>query len=139
MHNRGAEIVERSLAYLGLPWRHQGRSAIAGVDCVGLLILVARDLGITDFDTNAYSRRPDVQRFDGLMREAGCRRIAHAAMAHGDIVRVSEDGWPVHCAIYDATDRRWIIHATARLKAVVREPLDEVRDRQITSVWRFPE
>lgn len=111
----------------------------AGVDCVGLLIMVARDLGIADFDTSAYSRRPDVQRFDALMRESGCRRIAHAKMAHGDIVRVSEDGWPVHCAIYDASAPGWIIHATARIKSVVREPLDAVRDRQITSVWRFPE
>src|SRR5690606_33732275 len=43
-------------------WRHQGRSRM-GIDCVGLLIVAAADLGITIPDMKGYRRSPEPRLF----------------------------------------------------------------------------
>lgn len=45
------------------PYVHQGRLKHVGVDCVGLPICVAKELGLvaTNFDINGYTREPDGQ------------------------------------------------------------------------------
>ena len=55
-------LVAQARSYLGVPWRHQGRTR-AGIDCAGLVVLVARDLGLTDYDSTAYGRRAQGQGF----------------------------------------------------------------------------
>jgi cell wall-associated NlpC family hydrolase len=54
-------IVTAARSWLGTPYRHQHRERGVGVDCAGLVIGVARQLGIVpaDFDVNGYSRQPD--------------------------------------------------------------------------------
>jgi cell wall-associated NlpC family hydrolase len=52
----GVEIVTMARQFIGCPWRHQGRSR-EGVDCLGLVLLVAHQLGLTDFDTRDYARQ----------------------------------------------------------------------------------
>ena len=52
----GAEIVTTARQFTGCPWRHQGRSR-EGVDCLGLVLLVAHELALTDFDTRDYARQ----------------------------------------------------------------------------------
>jgi cell wall-associated NlpC family hydrolase len=58
----GEQIVAAARAWLGVPWRHQGRTC-QGIDCAGLVVLVGRALEICDYDTTAYSRRPEGQGF----------------------------------------------------------------------------
>jgi len=62
------QIAAAALAYRGAPWRHLGRS-ITGMDCIGLVIAVARDVGAkpADFDLH-YDRRPDGT-MAGLLRQ----------------------------------------------------------------------
>lgn len=55
-------IVAEARTWLGVPWRHQGRSR-AGVDCAGLVVLVARALELADYDSTAYGRRAQGQGF----------------------------------------------------------------------------
>lgn len=52
----GAEIATAARRFIGCPWRHQGRSG-EGVDCLGLVLLVAHELELTDFDTRDYARQ----------------------------------------------------------------------------------
>ena len=52
----GAEICTAARQFIGCPWRHQGRSR-EGVDCLGLVLLVAHELALTDFDTRDYARQ----------------------------------------------------------------------------------
>lgn len=59
----GAEIVAEARTWLGTRYQHQARLKGVGVDCDGLIIGVARELGIVtpDFDVQGYARQPDGQ------------------------------------------------------------------------------
>lgn len=141
MHARGNEIVARAKEYDGVRWRHQGRSMETGVDCAGLLACVGKDLGITNFDSLQYSRRPNPRRFKQILLQAGCIPINAGQVANGDILRLAESKHPVHVGIYEKDERgqEWIIHSWAITRKVVREALTETRRRQIAEVMRYPE
>lgn len=55
------QVVAQARSWIGTPWCHQGRSRVLGVDCAGLVICVARALGLVapDFDVSGYPRMPD--------------------------------------------------------------------------------
>ena len=53
------DIVEKAREYLGTPFHHQGRLKFKGIDCIGLLVGVAKELGIFHHDNTEYSRDPD--------------------------------------------------------------------------------
>jgi len=67
-----AAVVAQAREWLGTPYVHQHRAKGVAVDCAGLVIGVARELGIVapDFDVNGYARMPDGAR---LIRE--CSRF----------------------------------------------------------------
>jgi len=44
MPNRRSDVVTAARSFLAVPWRHQGRDR-DGLDCVGLVIMVARAIG----------------------------------------------------------------------------------------------
>ncbi len=56
-----ADVVAAARSLLGTPFHHQGRLPGVGVDCAGVPIVVARQLGLVapDFDVSAYSSEPD--------------------------------------------------------------------------------
>jgi cell wall-associated NlpC family hydrolase len=64
-----SDIIAAGRSWLGMPWRHQGRTR-QGVDCAGLVVLVGRGLGLADYDTQAYGRRPEGQGFVQHFRAA---------------------------------------------------------------------
>lgn len=139
-HPRAVEIVEAARSLVGVPYRHQGRDRDSGIDCAGVPVVIAREVGISGFDTTRYSRRPKPREMDRAMAEAGCRKIPMKDMAPGDILRLAMPTWPVHCAILDEDGKgQWIIHAWLSARKVVRESLGPERRADIRSVWRFPE
>lgn len=125
---------------VGVRYRKQGRNS-SGLDCAGLVIVIAHLLDITDKDTTAYSDRPNVEEFTAFMIETGCKQLPMTQLAHGDIVRLNTSGWPVHLGIYEIDDRgqEWYIHAFLPHKKVTRDPFTDVVKRDLSSVWRFPE
>lgn len=56
-----AEVVRAARGWIGTPFCHQHRARGVGVDCAGLVIGVARELGLVapDWDVTGYSRVPD--------------------------------------------------------------------------------
>lgn len=141
MHARSDEICAAARACVGAPYRHQGRSREVGIDCAGLPVVIGHELGLGDFDTTAYSRRPQPREFDREMARSGCQKIPYAEAAAGDILRTAEPDWPVHCMILDQDDRGrlWVIHASAYSRKVVREPFTRGIEGRVRSAWRFPE
>jgi cell wall-associated NlpC family hydrolase len=95
-----ADIVAEARAWLKTPYMHQQRMKGIGVDCAGLVIGVARNLGMVaaDFDVNGYSRQPD-----GFSLMAHCerwmRRIDRDEMQLGDVIVTRYDADPNHFGI----------------------------------------
>lgn len=55
-----ADFVAEARSWVGVPFRHQGRSR-AGVDCVGLLLVTCWALGLTTYNAKGYGSTPDVE------------------------------------------------------------------------------
>lgn len=93
-------IVSAARGYLGTPWRHQGRVKGHGVDCVGLVVCVCRELGVVgpDWDVKGYSRVPDGKELERHLHE-NLSAIPRAEIAPGCVVCVAFDKHPQHVAI----------------------------------------
>lgn len=138
-------IVQEARGWLGTPYQHQQRLRGVGVDCVGLLVGVARTLGLVaaDFDVRGYSRQPDGQ----LMARAGelLVRIDVAAMQAGDVVVMRFEQDPCHLAILAdypvVAGQLSIIHAlTTRAGGgrVVEHRLDATNMAKVMGAFQFP-
>ena len=64
----GDELVQAARRYIGGRFAHAGRSA-SGMDCIGLVVLACRDVGLTVNDEKLYSRSPHPQYFLRRIRE----------------------------------------------------------------------
>lgn len=116
-----AEIVTLAKSYLGVPWRHQGRTRHS-IDCVGLVIAVGSELGLHDYpDDVRYSRistgpeliKPFEQYMDRIRDLADLRP--------GDVVLMKDTLYPQHVGIMSSKTN--VIHATVHKRRVVEEPL----------------
>lgn len=106
-------IVAEARGWIGTPYIHQHRTKGVGVDCVGLLICVARGLQMVapDFDIVGYSRQPD----GSLLAKCGqlMTRI-HGDPQPGDAVVMRFDSDPCHLGIvgdYHVAGNLSLIHA----------------------------
>lgn len=80
----GADVVTAARGWTGVRWRHQGRSR-DGIDCAGLVIKVAHDLGLSEFDTKDYARQATDETMLALCREHAIE-IAMKDARPGDLV-----------------------------------------------------
>lgn len=130
------EFVSIARSWLGVPFKHQGRSR-HGVDCAGLLEVLLESAAILPEDYSAprsYGRRPN-----GELRkivERYCRRSAGPAIA-GSIVLVvwPRETEPGHVALCTGPN---IIHAYARVGRVVENGYRGPWIRNTHSVWLAP-
>jgi len=118
-----AEIVAAARSYLGVRWHHQGRNR-AGIDCIGLVIAVAHDLGLSTYDIKAYSRVPDGNKLRATMAEQ--MDALRSEPQAGDVLLFRFHRNPLHTAI--VTDDDGMVHAFANMRRVVEHRID--------SVWR---
>ena len=123
--------IDVARSYMGTPWKHGGSSR-NGVDCFGLVLCVARDLGLPAPDL-VYSPLPDLYLFDFLPRF--CRRVAEPQA--GGLVRMTVAGRPQHLAIVGEhpSGGLSLIHAYMPLSRVVEHRLDDRWRRRIVSAW----
>jgi cell wall-associated NlpC family hydrolase len=95
-----ADVVAAARSWLRTPYQHQRRLKGVAVDCAGLVIGVAREVGAVppDFDITGYSRQPDGV---SLMQhcERHMRRIELGDMQPGDVIVTRFDLLPCHFAI----------------------------------------
>jgi cell wall-associated NlpC family hydrolase len=118
------KIAQTARQYCGVPWRHQGRNPETGLDCVGLCIATAANLGIHFVGNPAYARSHDgseliatLGRFLIPVRKENWRT--------GDVGLFKESGYPVHLGFLAIkAGARTVIHAHARRRKVVEETLD---------------
>lgn len=141
-----AEQIARS--YLGTPFVHQGRTPHHGLDCAGLIICVARELGHVppDYDVRNYAQQPDKTSVVDACDEH-LIRVPKQDAQPGDVIVIAWDQWPQHLGIMGvyapAKSHRTIIHAFMKQgekKPVVTEHrLAPHLMQRIVRAYRFPE
>lgn len=129
-----ADIVATARSWLGTPFHHQGRVKRVGVDCAGLIIGVARELGLPAEDLTGYGRRPDSGELERLCREQ-MRPIALKAARPGDVYLIEIDGRPQHLAF--ATDVG-LLHAYAPARKVVEHCIDAGWRARLVAAFALP-
>lgn len=129
-------IVAEARSWLGVPWRHQGRSR-AGIDCVGLVVQVARALDLSDYDHTAYGRRAQGQGFVEHFR-ANMDSVAIPEAGPGDVLVFADQAYPCHCGILsERLDRPHLIHAHVLRRQVIEEPYAGEWLAKIKFAFRF--
>jgi cell wall-associated NlpC family hydrolase len=121
-----AHIIAAAKDWLETPFHHQARLKGVGVDCIGLVIGVARELGLVDagFDVTGYPRVPDGKSLMELARQH-MQPIAREAMQPGDVVVVAFDKDPQHFGILGNYTHGGlsIIHAAGNVGRVIETRL----------------
>ena len=132
------DIVASARDLIGTPWRHQGRTR-AGLDCVGMVVLICRERGLSDYDVAGYATDPN---FDFLrhMTAGGGLPVPLTEAGPGDILALSEMARPCHVGIKSSrhgTD--YVIHAHATRRKVLEEPLAAVlQNNRLVAAFRIP-
>lgn len=131
------DIVSAARAYLGTRWRHQGRTSHA-LDCIGLLVRVAHDLGLSDADQAGYSRRPHGGELEHALH-MHCAPIASPDVGCVALMRF-EHGAPQHVGVLGDYPHGGLslIHAYAPSRKVVEHRLDDSWRLRIVQCFDLP-
>jgi cell wall-associated NlpC family hydrolase len=99
-HPTRADVIAEARTWLDTPYLHQHRAKGHGVDCAGLVIGVARELGIVarDFDVNGYPREPDGKTLLEIC-DRFMDRVPMADIRPGNVLVYSFAKHPAHLGI----------------------------------------
>lgn len=140
----GVQIVTRARLYIHTPFRSGGRNEF-GLDCGGLIVRVAHDLGLTDFDVPNYHLSFDCGQV-GAHLEPFCDRVDTLAeletyqgggVKPGDFLLFSLAKGGQHLGI--ASGEGTFVHSwdSPSVREVTETPLDQWWQSRLLSVWRF--
>lgn len=129
------DFVKEARSYLNTPFVHAGRSKF-GMDCVGLITVVANELGIMDYDNIEYG---------GVVEEAVLKanierygyEIPFTEIDIGDTVLLGTQEYAHHVAIVTSLNPLSIIHASPTIGKVVEHRFDERWMKKLISVYRW--
>ena len=135
------DVVAAARALIGTPYHHLGRLPGVGIDCAGVLIVIARDLGLVDagWNPDPYSMRPDGESLqalcDQMMQRAG-------AISEGCAILIAWlDGPPQHLGIVTLLPdgAHGLVHADGRrAMKVVEQRLVLSRAMRLVQAYRLP-
>lgn len=135
---RQRQIIACARTYLGTPYQHQGRLKGTGIDCVGLIVGIARECGFFIADRTGYPRLP----YRGLIETAAAESMDRILMPEpGCVALVRFRKYPQHAAIL--TDDDTVIHAYDPIQThhgrgvCVEHGIDERWRERVHSFWRF--
>jgi hypothetical protein len=132
------KIVDQAKTWLDVKYRNKGRDRVHGVDCIGLIIKVAHEIGISDFDTTNYPDRPIPRDLVTGMR-GHLASIRLASLGNGDVALFRGPLVPCHTGIVevDETGQKWVIHSYAPARKVIRSRLEGDLYDQLTLAFRY--
>lgn len=134
------DIVNAARREKGTPFHHQGRATRMGIDCIGLLVMVARELGIPHQDETVYGREPSPEELRKGLEASGLVEIDPSDRQLGDVLVfwIKNRERPRHVGIQTDLYGEGLIHTYADVAKVVEHALDGFWRRRIAWVWRFP-
>jgi cell wall-associated NlpC family hydrolase len=102
-----SEVYTTARSLVGTPFQHQGRKKDVGIDCIGVPIWVANQLGLGDFDRFDYPRSPD-----GTMQPLVEEICSHEVLQPGVLLLFKISSTAQHCGITSLYENEpGLIHA----------------------------
>ena len=138
MDERINQLIEFSRSYLGVPWKHQGRTK-KGVDCVGFLLLGFKHIGVHIDEIKGYARTPDGKKLKEVMDNQPNLDIVYDIQV-GDILLLRMRHDPQHVALIteSKTAEFGMIHSyNGGEKKVVEHDLADYWKQKIVSIYRL--
>lgn len=139
-----SNLVESARKYLGVRFRHRGRSA-RGLDCAGLPWLAYKDCGLDLHDFRLYGREPHN---DGLIQHitkalgdpVAVAPVFAVDLQSGDIAVIRYETEPHHILIIADYPMGGMsaIHADGHYGEVIEHRLSPDMIKRITHVFRRP-
>jgi cell wall-associated NlpC family hydrolase len=131
------DILTAARQCLGTPFRHQGRLIAFGLDCAGVVIHVARQIGVGHIDVDGYGRTPANGQLERTLDAQPClARVALSERAAGDVLLMRFASDPQHLAICTGEG---IIHAYESVGLCCEHRLSSLWAARIVRVYRFRE
>lgn len=133
-------IISAARLVIGTPFRHQGRISGRGLDCAGLLIHVAREVGVEPQDQSGYARLPSDGQIEAALENHVSLgilcRVKVSEVQAGDLVLMRFEGENAarHLGISAGNT---LIHAWAVAKKVCEHDFDATWRRRVTRAYRF--
>ncbi len=122
------DVVEFARDYVGIKFTRSGRDKMKGIDCVGLLTLVGRDLGQEIDDLLHYNFEPNPDAFLNTIRTQS-NPASMNAIRPGMIVLLRQSIYPMHCGIMGINESGLtVINANMHARRVVEQPVAEWRN-----------
>lgn len=127
------DIIREANLLVGKPFRHQGDDPEFGVDCRGVLLVIARRLNqrLSREYRKDYSTRPDPVEFrqalDNEFDEIGIEELEPGDVA---LIQMPRQKGPTHVGvIVPGLNEVMLVHATEHEGAVVKEPYRRLQRR----------
>ncbi len=113
-------LVAEARKWKGVRWRHEGRNE-HGVDCVGLVVMVAKALDRFNYDVKGYAREPfNLDMLKHFKANMVQKPINDAKP--GDVVIFRDNKFPFHVGVLGVKyGELSLIHAYAARKEVVEQ------------------
>jgi cell wall-associated NlpC family hydrolase len=131
------DIVTEAKSWIGTPYAHQGRRKGSFVDCVGLVMGVARKLDISDYEYKAYSMTPNPRLLRNLCDEnlvlLGTRGAVE--LQPGNVLLLKWSRFPQHMGIVSSINPPYMIHAMREIEVCAEQ---EVNENDIVAIYDFP-
>ncbi len=149
MNSFQASIVNQARTWLGTPFVHQARLKGKGCDCLGLIVGVVDELGLTDesgrllssYDEINYSKEPDgkylIQKLSQILDEPSVT-VNPSEIKAGDLALFKMGNNPQHLAIItDYEGGLEMIHCYAQARKVIEHRFDEDWQKRLYKVFRI--
>ena len=132
------QIVDCARSYMGVRFKHCGRTREEGLDCFGLVIRVAWDLELSEFTLVGYGHYPHAPSVRATCDKQMIRKPL-STMQPGDVVLCANKHWECHLAIVgDGRTSFSLIQSLAAQKRVVESPLSAEYRSHIRSCYQLP-
>jgi len=133
-----AEVVAEARGWISTPWSHLHRTKGIGTDCAGLVIGVARDLGLAQPVIAPYARQPSQ---NSLLRHCAAhmqRASSGPALGRVAVMRFGDE--PQHLGIFGdyPLGGLSLIHGYAQSRKVVEHRFDETWAARVVAVFVLP-
>lgn len=134
-NTRHGTLDAHAREWLGVPWRHLGRTR-GGVDCIGLILLAAAAAGIHVPDPAPYKRDPDGTKLvTGILTYAD-----RAPLAPGAVLLFRAGMLSGHvgvASIHPTLNVPSVIHAFLPHKKVVENTMAEFLRAELVGAYRL--